>query len=312
MNGNYSIGELVCETCLDAQSLSMSEGEPWIIPPWEDMRKLVGGSMRPGLWVHASGAATGKSQFAMQLAMATAQTGGAAHWVDLENGADVTGSRIVGLINNIPWGMVLRGKVPLEYNGTFEDAHIRAMNVVREMDITFSITDPDEFGYIELELIVADLVKRAKGGPAILVIDYAQIAAEGFSGTGDTRSDVKAFAKTLRKIAKLNKIVVWAISSISREKWAGLASGMKEGARGAAPLYAAFKTPAPVFMGVGAESSGIEYWADAVLVSLPATRNYVLGGRMVPVAVAKQRSESDGWLNFRFDGLRFHEMAVPL
>ena len=302
------MGDLICESCEAAAARARGD-EKWIVPPWKRMEWLVGGSMRPGLWVHASGSGTGKTQFAMELAISAASNGSSVYWFDLENGSEVTGSRVVGLLNNIPWGMVLRGKTPDWYDGNIEDAQYRAMMQAKDLDIRFCITSPGEFSELELNMAMQDLKTRSRSNPALIVIDYVQIAALGF-GEGEMRTKVASLVANLRRASNDHGVLVWAISSVAREKWMGLVNGMKEGRGGASPLMEPFRTPAAIFMGVGAESSGIEFSADAVITSLPGKRIFN-GSKIVPMALAKQRDGMDGWMNFEFDGLRFHEIEVP-
>ena len=281
--------------------------------PWENVNRELGGGLWRGCHVVVGNPKTGKSQWALQVAMHAAKHGSPVAYVALELDDRDVWTRLLGIESNRKWSRLALGSS--KDNGA-ELAALASKHLTALDALPISIIHGDAMGWDpkSLPALVCALREKypaAKGLP-LVIVDFLQLV----SGDGrELRERIGKASYAARMAARETNAAIVLISATSRENYGALDSGstntkaeVKERAKNG-PLG---EGPTTRFMGLGKESGEIEYSADSVTVLVRDPDAALDGDKasLVWVAVAAIRAKPDnstGWASLRFNGGRFNE-----
>lgn len=290
--------------------------------PWSLLNEALGGGLWPGFYTLTSGTGSGKTQWALQVALAAAQNELASHqaleweahraglpapsqgprpvvYVALELGEVDLCARLLALLeaDRAPgaprWSEFAFGRAGED---RLVEAVARQQDTLARLPLELRVAPPRGWQADEL----ADLGERAVA-PRLVVIDYLQLVAH--ERGEDAREAMTRVAYQARALARDQGVVVLALCSTARTHY---------GSTRASEQTAPWERDPGEFVGLGKESGDIEYAADGVLALLRQPSGDESPDRM-HLAVAKQRAGRTGWVRFLFDGNRFTDQApAPL
>lgn len=262
-----------------AQLLRRSEGKEKAVPvPWSEVTAALGGEgLWPGSHVLVGGTGTGKSQWALQLALHAAQKGCPVLYIGLELRRLDLIARLAALVEGPRgphWSKLYRGTA----DNTAE-VLTRASSALRELPIRLEFGGAYGWHYDNLKTRVAALVKEHeslvrddKGNairPPLVVLDFLQLVASPNDGRReDTRERIQKTAYAARMVAEEYGAAVLMVSGTARDNYAALTvRGKVNPSPGNVGLTRnGLKYGAADLVGMGKESGEIEYSADSVLV----------------------------------------------
>jgi replicative DNA helicase len=285
-----------------------------VTTPWKNLNVAMGHGLWPGLHVLVGSTGTGKSQFAMQLAVEAARTGFPVMYLALELDALGLFARAAALTCHHrladPNGQPLRVSWSDFYTGRAEVPAWCAEELTA-LPLHWMEAPPHGFAYDGITPHVAALrsLYPQHKGPVVVVVDFLQLMS------GDAREDLRErvgrASYQCRAAAREYDAVVIALSSTSREghKVARIRPARDGGERDDADDPTPRRPPLADLVGLGKESSDVEYSADSVLTFCPEPWPDGVappeGGKRIHVAVAKLRAGSPSWCVLAFDGTRF-------
>lgn len=208
--------------------------------PWAPVDALLGGGLWPGMYVLVGGTGSGKTQWAVQVAVEAARRGKAALYLALELSRQDLAARVMGTLSGVAWSRILRG--------TLDDVEVaQVMEAARAAEqLPFHTECGPPFGYG-----AETLASRAWAlKPSLIVIDYLQLCA-GRHGE-EPRNAVGRVSYVARALARDLGAVVLVLSSTARANYATLVNNPE--------------TDPVDLVGLGKESGEIEYAADGVMV----------------------------------------------
>jgi replicative DNA helicase len=251
--------------------------ETALATPWNAFNRVMGGGLWPGMYVLVGGTGSGKTQWAVQAAVAAARSGARVLYLALELSRHDLAARVLGTLADVPWSGLLRG--------TLDDMSTQRVNdaIRTARELPFHTECGVAFGYGADTLAARAWALR----PALVVIDYLQLCS-GRSNE-DARTTVGRVSYVARTLARDLGAVVLVISSTARANYADL---VNDGTRDPSDL-----------VGLGKESGEIEYAADGVLVlarNSTAPRSRVL-------VISKNRHGPLGRVDLEWTGTSFLE-----
>jgi replicative DNA helicase len=260
-----------------------------VATPWPQVTAALGGGLLPGVHFLIGGTGSGKTQWALQVALQTATAGRPVVYVGLELGPEDLTARLLGLQTAEPWSTLFRGSS----REALARATTRGEKVLRELPLWLEFAPP--YGWQADRMLTLARAHR----PALLVLDFIQVVAP-LDAREDPRARVGRVAYLARAVGRDLGVAVLVLSSTARGNYDGLEKSISEVRPGE-------------LVGAGKESGEVEYSADTVMVlgRDTATENNT---RAMWVAVAKQRAGSPAVLPLFFDGHRFDgpPEAVPV
>jgi len=276
-----------------AQMLNRAQGrERPLILPWPETNDALGGGMWPGLHVLVGNTGSGKSQWALQVALYAARSRDVpVLYLGLELGQTDLVARLLGLISRQRWSEL--------YLGTSETRLQKAMHFGSELPTLpfyLDVASPMGWDYSALYARAKAMRHLHPKGPILIVLDYLQLVA----GEGrDLRERIGRASYQARAAARDLDAVVLLISSTARENYASLSGedGQTLGEGSTAR-----------FVGLGKEAGEIEYAADSVLVlAAEPLKDEEKRPPVRPIflAIAKVRAGRPGWVPLAFNGSRF-------
>lgn len=299
-----------------------ANGEEKPIPlPWPRLAELLGGGLWPGLAILVGNTGSGKSQLALQAALAAAQGGTPVLYIGLE--LDRTGlvARLLGLLHGCWWSDLYLGKQPKMRPKGPETSLLDAIRSGEEelarIPLHLDFCPPMGWSYPELftrcaamreaypEQAGPDGKPTPGSRPFLVVLDFLQIvASDPDKGDEALRERIGGAAYAGRAAARELDAAVVLVSSTARDHYNRLSGGPDKEAKDKRP---AWEGPAAALVGLGKESGEIEYAADAVLVLCrePQEEGNAAPASLVHVAVAKVRAGRTGWAHLTFDGAAF-------
>jgi replicative DNA helicase len=295
----------IADRALSIMRLRAGGGDVPVRTPWASVNEALWGGIYGGLYVLVSGTGVGKTQWALQVAIAEAQAelkrARAAQqydqaaaprpvvYVGLELGEVDVVARVLGLLSGTPWSSLAYGRdlASFEVARPFEAA-------LRELPLHVEVAPPRGWGPANIEGLVALR-------PRLVVLDFLQLVRA--EGREDTRQAMSRIAYAMRAMARDHNTCVLALSSTSRANYAATSGGREDGGEGPGQ-----GDPAR-YVGLGKESGDIEFAADGVFVLLNEPRVEGSFGRTSWLAIAKARGglRGDGWVRLHFDGSQFTE-----
>ncbi len=278
--GATRVGQDV-EGMLDTMWARRTGQEVAMATPWGPVDSLLGGGLWPGMYVLVGGTGSGKTQWAVQVAVEAARRGQSALYLALELSRQDLAARVMGTLSGVAWSRILRG--------TLDDVEVaQVMEAARAVEqLPFHTECGPPFGYG-----AETLASRAWAlKPSLIVIDYLQLCA-GRHGE-EPRTAVGRVSYVARALARDLGAVVLVLSSTARANYATLVNNPE--------------TDPTDLVGLGKESGEIEYAADGVLV---LARNAERGRGRVLV-LAKNRHGPVGRADLEWNGHTFSTTEGP-
>jgi len=299
--------------------------EPPIPLPWREVAHALGGGLAaPAVHFLVGGTGSGKTQWALQLALAAAGARlpdrpdlpppkpdpDAASWpripvlyIGLEmRPADLV-ARALGLLAGEQWSNIARGRRPALLDEARIGPHAAALAA---LPFHVEHAPPHGFDYRRIVPVVARMRQRyplAKFPTLLVVLDYLQLLT---GPERELRERIGNAAYALLDLPKAHGATVLAVSSTARTNYAIL-RGRTERKGDAKP----WQQPAGDFVGLGKESGDVEFAADGVLVLAsepwPSPDGPPVGGTRMRLGLAKVRDGSPRWARLLFNGSRFDE-----
>jgi replicative DNA helicase len=272
--------------------------------PWKGVAEALGGGLWPGLFTVVGNTGSGKTQFALQLALEAAKADVPVLYIGLELGPVDLSARLIGLLAGVRWsGLYLGERHAVDGLRT---RHARAVEELRTLPFHLEFGGPFGWSYAELEGKVRTLREaypepNGKGSrPMLVVLDFLQLVAS--TEGEDIRERIARASYAARAVARSMDVAVVLVSSTARENYAAL-DGAKDGS---AREKLGQGSPRRL-VGLGKESGEIEYACDAALVL--ASEPWTEGAPPPPfwLAVAKGRAVRPCWVRLEFDGSAFSE-----
>lgn len=278
-----------------------------IVTPWATVNAELGGGIWPGLHVLSGTTGSGKSQWALQLALHAAKAGHPVLYVGLELGHTDLVARLLGLELKAKWSGLFLGS---DADGIAKAADLQGAIA----KLPFRLEVGQSYGWHAG--LLAERVRalreehpeeHAGDLPILVVIDYLQVVApEPDNQRQELRERIGKAAYAARMVARDYGAAVLALSSVSRENAKLLGVAPKPEARDA-DLELGTGDPGRL-VGLGKESGEIEYSADSVLVLARKSFREAERHSEMHLAVAKLRARPEGhrgWLLLNFNGGRF-------
>ena len=294
--------------------------------PWPGVNRELGGGIWPGCYVLVGNTGSGKSQWALQLALHAALDGVPVLYVGLELGRLDLVARLVGLVSGRKWSRLYLGsRAEL---GAVEAEHAEKLGELSRAPFHLVTASSHGWDYRQLDaaaLGMRSLYPEDRPGdrPLLIVLDFLQLVSSPADAREDLRERIGRAAYAGRSVAREHGAAVLLLSSTAREHYNTLAGEPPK--RGKGP---ATPTPSPLgkgnparLVGLGKESGDVEYAADGALVLAAepwGADEPPAEGTTCWLAVAKIRArpeDATGWAELRFDGGQFtpppQRVAVP-
>ena len=278
-----------------------------ITTPWESLNEKIAGGLWPGLHILTGSTGTGKSQWALQVALHAAKAGTPVLYIGLELGHEDLVARLVALWlaeedgHGPKWSDLYLGK-RADVLAKAKTEHLAALAA---LPIRIEVAPPRGWPASALEARgkeLRDLYPEPAGPgslPMLVVLDYLQVVApEADAQRQDLRERIGAAAYQGRALARDLGAAVLMISSVSRENAKQL-TGQE--------AYPLGTGEAGFLVGLGKESGDIEYAANTVLAM--AKGDFCNTYSEIHVAVAKLREGTTGWARLKFNGGHFWEFT---
>ncbi len=276
--------------------------------PWAGVNEHMRGGMWPGLYTLTGNTGSGKTQWAMQVALAAAKESVAPDardarpvvYIALELGKLDIAARMLGLLSGMPhWKIAYPG--PDGYGEVIE-AVAKHQDELNTLPILVRIAPPLGWSYLGISRL-AVLHK-----PKLMVLDYAQLVSAPPGAREDVRTTVGNVAKICRDVARTHNATVVALCSTARANYAKV-DGTETDGKGNKVGIALGKGDPSRLVGLGKESGELEYTADCALVlgHEPKAEGERSSTRKSWLAIAKGRGYGTGWVSLRFDGSQFFE-----
>ena len=256
--------------------------------PWTNVNTLLGGGFLPGVHFLIGGTGSGKTQWALQVALHTARAGRPVVYVGLELGPEDLTARVLGLQTGIPWSALFRGTD----SDTLGMAIHQGERALRDLPLWLEFAPP--YGWQADRMLTLARAHR----PALLVLDFLQVVAPQ-DPREDARARVGRVSYLARAIGRDLGVAVLALSSTARGNYADFDVSIDE-------------VKPSALLGSGKESGEIEYSADTVMVlgrgPMPTDGNSI---REAWLSIEKQRAGCPGIAPLRFNGHCFEAPKEP-
>lgn len=295
-----SVGELLPNVLAEIDARNTGKSKPIALPHWPQMAAALGGGLWPGFYTLTGNTGSGKSAFAIDVALQAAQAGCPVLYIALE--LDELGilARLLAhprLAKGafVRWSALYRGQVDGDTLAGLAD---RSALIDR---LPIHIRTGDAYGYDPKRMradaaAFVDFYGNNAAGPPLVLLDFLQVLSSPKEERWDMRERLSRAAYAGRQLARERGAVVLALSSTARDNY-GKLGGQDRTSLGA------FNPGALV--GLGKESGEIEYASDGVFVLASEPRNEAAppeGGTPTWLAIAKQRAGLSAWIPMRFDG----------
>jgi len=288
---------------------------PWPAD-WSNLERLVPHGLLPGLHILVGATGSGKTQWALQLAVTAARGEPGREpvpvlFVALE--ADAGYADLVARVSDMTghgqavggWSGIYRGEAAR--SGALPEVRAKAAPFIQSLSLVAARGPLTVDALCLLCRRFADGHKRTNGQPALVVVDYLQRVDVGAE---DRRAAMGRLSATLRKVSTEEGLAILALSSTARDNYGtllvelerkagALELGKLDGLRQWMPgTYSPER-----LVGLGKEAGELEYDADTVLTIVKGKVSGKVSGKADVhwVAVSKQRAGRADWATMRFE-----------
>jgi len=272
--------------------------KPLPLVGFEKISDTLGGGLWPGLHVLVGNPGSGKSQWALQLALSTAMSGTPVIYVALELRQLQLVARLVTLLESesaVHWSDLYHGNCK-DVNGL--ELLAKHRETLAGLPLRLVTRPPYLWHHNELDPLCRSVAERHRAQlqdehghpkrPMLVVLDYLQLV--GGNPNEDVRQRVQKVSGTAGAVAHDLNCAVLAVSSTARGHYGTLSTGLEQ------------ELPKPwTLMGLGKESGEVEYTADSVMVMCR------LKDKEHKLAIAKVRAGVPVWCDLYFDGQQFKD-----
>ena len=263
--------------------------------PWPSLAQALSGGLWPGLHVLVGNTGSGKSQFALQLALHAARQEIPVLYIGLELGKTDLIARLLGLMSEKRWSRLWLGASEAE----IDEVRRIHLEELQRLPFRLEFGPPMGWSYDRLVETTERVKERHKRAP-LVVLDYLQLIASPTSEPSrDLRERIGRAAYHGRAVAREQETAVLVVSSTARDKYEALSTMPN----------AANPPPPSTFVGTGKESGEVEFAADTVLVLVRGESQP--DATEIHLAIAKARAGKTGWQTLRFNGGWFWESPAP-
>lgn len=277
---------------------SASENKTKVIKtPWTCLDEAIGGGLWPGLHFLVGSTGSGKTQFAMQIALGAAFAKIPTLYIALELGPLDLFARAAGIHQPQAgkWSELFQGdkRTPTEI-----------LDQLKGHPFHWLVAPPMGWSHEKLVPSVQALKKLYPKTPTVLVvIDFAQLMS---GKERDLRERISKVAYSARALARDHNAVVLMISSTARDNYdfVNQADQQENGKKKKSP----WERHPSTFVGMGKESGEIEYASDSVMVLVQEPwggDRPPPGGTRFHLAIAKLRAGQPSWVELCFNGSLF-------
>jgi len=255
--------------------------------PWESVNDAIAGGLWPGeLSVLSGGTGSGKTQWALQVALAAAKAGNPVLYVALEMSELDALCRLAAMLSpGVHWSTLWRGVAETNAAG---DA-LAALVAAGKLPLNFVFGPPGQWSADALDSLIDSLPGVPERRP-LVIVDYIQLAGAPEGQRLDARERVGTAAYACREVARAKDAAVLVISSVSRDNQAKVMD---------------YEPNVPMsLVGVGKEAGELEFASGLALVIVPPNGKLRKSGLLV---VAKARAAVPCNVELSFDGGRFNE-----
>lgn len=291
------------QSSLQRMSARAGKTERPVGVPWSSLAPALGGGLWPGLYVLTGGTGSGKTAFAVQVALAAARSGTPVLYLSLELDALQMDARLLGAAAGLPWSSLWLGTDPAQ----LAIAAVHA-DELSGLPLHQQVAPPNGFSLSNLQEAVRGLRESypepSPGAlPVLVVVDFLQLISSEPGVREDTRQRAGRVAYTAKALASEFNASILAVSSISRERYDDfeVALDMKKGKDAVRKALG----PPSKYVGAGKEAGEIEYASDGVLALVK-----IKDTGCVCVGVAKLRAGPTSWTELQFDGCLFSAAPV--
>jgi len=289
---------------------------------WDKLRDKFNGGLFPGLHILVGATGSGKTQLALQLALAAALDEIPVPVLFLALEADDGFADLVARLADMSghkeavggWSGIYKGKADPDRLARVRQAAVAklAEAPIYPQKLPPLLATPDAIR----SAIKAWREAMDPDRPALVVLDYIQRVR---GKAGDPRNVVGELSSVLRSVATTENAAILALSSTARANYSQLlvdTGGKKQRPRDGKPaprVWAPGKYHPSELVGLGKEAGEIEYDADSVLTIVKSYRSTDEGEEENVkhwLAVAKQRAGKTGWVEMHFNGHKWQEMKA--
>lgn len=290
-----------------------------ISTPWREFNAQLGGGFWPGCHVLVGGTGTGKSAWALQLALHALQQGARVVYVNLELDQEQIALRLAGELAGVAWSKLYQPS-PERHASKEELARVdEQLQLLAPLPLYLESAGATGWAPTRLSKIVERLRSEDPVGALLVVLDFLQIVGNEPDDRSELRERIGRTAYAARSIARTHKAVALLISSVARANYArvsdceALADARliaTEAIKNAQKLLKdRFMLRTDALVGMGKESGEIEYAADSVTVAVSLSAEQPGAPTDVVFATAKQRAGRPGWSVLQFNGHRFSDTS---
>lgn len=294
-----------------------------LVTPWPLLNQALGGGFWPGVHFLVGGTGTGKSQWAMQLAMAAAMMQTPVLYFALELDELGLFSRAASFLcgateetQDTSWSEI---KWSDFYTGKVKTVPRSVVQKLQQLPVHWVVAPPHGWSYTQMDPSVRALrsLYPAHQGPVLVVLDFLQlVASDSGYGREDLRERISRAAYQARALAREQDAIVIVLSSTARDNYERTrvepAKGKysKENYDDSSSTAEMKRPHLSDLVGLGKESGDVEYAADSVLVFCPEhvpEQRLKQSMKRVHLAIAKLRAGAPSWVTFVFNGTRFDQ-----
>ena len=320
------VGTFLDETIATMRRRARGEERP-ISLPWPSVAETLKGGLWPGLHILVGNTGSGKSQFALQLALKAARSQTPVLYIGLELGKTDLVARLLGLMSGRRWSHLWLGDEP-NAEQELDRIYAEHQSELRALPFRLEFAPPMGWDYTRIERATEQMLSiHGTTHRPLIVLDYLQLVqpptAPGMM-QGDLRERIGRAAYVGRAAARMYEAAVLIVSSTARDKYAvlnGHPDKNRDAKVGERTWEKWAETPF-MLVGSGKESGEVEFAADSVLVLVRGERlkfnrldsmTAILkesSATETHLAIAKSRAGVTGWRALWFDGGRFWEPSL--
>lgn len=283
-----------------------------VATPWKVLNDKLGGGFWPGELIPVVGnTGTGKTQWALQIALHNARAGRPVYYVALESDPMEMVARLMVLEyasqgkGRKAWSRLCHGKD--DDLGVIAPA---TKGALCELPLTFTFGEPLSWEPGTLE----ETLKRCRndGEHPLVVVDFLQLIGSKDPGGVDIRERISAGSYQLRHLAREYSATILVLSATARSNY-DIFNGTKTSGGGKSnstpkTSFTLGESPPEKLQGSGKESGEIEYAAATVIALCRKPETKEEPNPPVHVAVVKARAGRRGWVGpLLFDGTGYTE-----
>ena len=287
--GAATVGNLLDDALARIRRRQQDEESPLPLPgDWAALSSRLDGGLWPGLYLLQGNTGSGKTSFALQVALHAARQGAPVAYFSLDIDRMQVVARLLAQLTSVPWRDIYFGRMRIGQLAMLESKMGELVNI----PLAVRDVSPMDWSYQDLETDFRNALNGLGGYrndvPPLLILDFLQLVSAPAGGPQeDLRHRIAHAVHLGRSIARKMHAAVLMLSCAAREHYATLI-----GEKGDTPIG---EGDAARLVGLGKESDDVEWAADGLLILARDQHGKDW------VAIAKRRDEQRGWVEMPFD-----------